>query len=236
MHNVKIEGLDLTVTTDNETLHAKLDAKPENYMVTVWKVPQSYRENQLFIAPFEINGPEHIPACDLSDCVHLGFFKVKTDPEAAIAFRRDDIRAYLRTACDLHMRFLVLDYPEQEIQSWAQQVKEAEAYTQDNNSPTPLLSSIATARGVPLPLLVQKILEKMKAYAEASGVIIGQKQACEDLLEQTPNDMEALDQVMLTCIELFEKFKKQKSPAKPSEEAPTDTPETQEPAEEPAEG
>lgn len=245
MHNVKIEGLDLTVTTDNETLHAKLFASAKNYMITVWKVPQLYRANQLFIAPYETNGPEHIPACSLSDCVHLGFYMVEADETERALARKQNIALTLRDMFDLHMRRLVYAYPEQEIQSWAQQVKEAEAYTQDNNSPTPLLSSIATARGVPLPLLVQKILEKMKAYAEASGVIIGQKQAIEDLLEQAPAEHEALDQVMQTLTEMFSTQDETSNATTPAEttapaaemtaENQPDAPETQEPAQEPTE-
>lgn len=43
---------------------------------------------------------------------------------------------------------LSANYPEGEVQSWSQQTKEADALAANPDAPTPLLSAIATARGL----------------------------------------------------------------------------------------
>jgi hypothetical protein len=86
-------------------------------------------------------------------------------------------------ACDLGIRALVKSYPEHEISSWHQQVREATDYTLDNNAPTPLLSAIASGRGVTVPELVAKVHTKAAEYSAASGAIIGKRQALISLIE-----------------------------------------------------
>lgn len=71
-------------------------------------------------------------------------------------------------------------YPDGEVQSWAQQTREAEALAINLNAAAPLLTAIATARGVPLATLAERVRAKVQAYAVASGQIIGQRQALED--------------------------------------------------------
>lgn len=73
-------------------------------------------------------------------------------------------------------------YPAFELQSWAQQAREAEALAADQSSAAPLLSAIATARGLTVVELSARVRAKVAAYAEASGQIIGQRQALEDAL------------------------------------------------------
>lgn len=73
-------------------------------------------------------------------------------------------------------------YPEGEVQSWAQQTREAEALAIDPYAPAPLLTAIATARNVPLLELAARVRTKVTAYAASSGAIIGQRQALEDAL------------------------------------------------------
>ena len=60
---------------------------------------------------------------------------------------------------------------------------EARAYAADPTASTPLLSALATTRGIPLPDLVERVLAKADAFAVASGSIIGQRQALEDRLD-----------------------------------------------------
>ena len=73
-------------------------------------------------------------------------------------------------------------YPDGEVQSWGQQTREAEALALNPSAPTPLLTAIAAARGLPLAELAARVREKVQAYAVASGQIIGQRQALEDKL------------------------------------------------------
>lgn len=77
---------------------------------------------------------------------------------------------------------LSANYPEGEVQSWSQQTKEADALAANPDAPTPLLSAIATARGLSVGDLAMRVHTKANAYARASGQIIGQRQAMEDAL------------------------------------------------------
>ncbi|WP_245944690.1 hypothetical protein [Crenobacter cavernae] len=73
-------------------------------------------------------------------------------------------------------------YPDGEVQSWAQQTREAEALATDPNAATPLLTAIAAARGLVVADLAGRVRAKVQSYAVASGQIIGQRQALEDAL------------------------------------------------------
>ncbi|BAK75375.1 hypothetical protein NH8B_0540 [Pseudogulbenkiania sp. NH8B] len=77
---------------------------------------------------------------------------------------------------------LSANYPDGEVQSWAQQTREAEALAADPLAATPLLNAIATARGLTVTTLAERVRAKVLAYAVASGQIIGKRQALEDVL------------------------------------------------------
>ena len=92
-------------------------------------------------------------------------------------------RAEINAACDIAVASLAASYPEREVQSWPQQVKEAEALAADPQAQAPLLAAIAEARSLPLAELASRVLGKMNAYAGASGALIGRRQAAEDLID-----------------------------------------------------
>lgn len=71
-------------------------------------------------------------------------------------------------------------YPPDEVTSWGKQESEARAWTSDNAAPTPLLSAIAAARGVPFDVLVAKVIEKADQFAAVTGDLIGARQRAED--------------------------------------------------------
>ncbi|HAF92360.1 MAG TPA: hypothetical protein DCG67_11465 [Pseudomonas sp.] len=81
------------------------------------------------------------------------------------------------------MATLSVSYPEREVSSWPQQVKDAEAIQADETATTPLLDALASARGIDRVDLAARVLTKADAYAQASGAIIGARQRIEDLLE-----------------------------------------------------
>ena len=91
---------------------------------------------------------------------------------------------------------LLAGYPQTEIESFYRQEKEALAWQADHNTPTPMLSQIARVRGVPLEVLIEKVIEKSAQFAVAIGIIIGQRQAFEDrlLALKTPEELTALEQ------------------------------------------
>lgn len=82
----------------------------------------------------------------------------------------------------LALSLLSAAYPDGEVQSWAQQTREADALVADPRVPAPLLSAIAAARGLVVTDLAARVLAKVQAYAVASGQIIGQRQALEDAI------------------------------------------------------
>ncbi len=91
---------------------------------------------------------------------------------------------------------LLAGYPQTEIESFYRQEKEALAWQADHNTPTPMLSQIARVRGVPLEVLINKVIEKSAQFAVAIGIIIGQRQAFEDrlLALKTPQELTSLEQ------------------------------------------
>ncbi|WP_199103189.1 hypothetical protein [Aquitalea sp. ASV11] len=120
---------------------------------------------------------------------------VDSAPRTAVerrAQRLSEVNAYAA----IRLGKLSAAYPEGEVQSWSQQTHEAEALTNDPTAPSPLLTSIATARGVPLSALASRVRAKVAAYAVASGQIIGQRQALVDALMaidlQAPNAAEQI--------------------------------------------
>lgn len=89
---------------------------------------------------------------------------------------------------------ILVGYPQAEIDSFYRQEKEALAWQADHNAETPMLKQIATVRGVPFELLVQKVLEKSVQFATLIGVIIGQRQAFEDRVNSASSQDE-LDKI-----------------------------------------
>lgn len=85
-------------------------------------------------------------------------------------------------------------YPVDEVTSWAKQEGEARAYVADPSASTPLLAAIAAARGVPLPLLAARVIEKADLFAIYSGQFIGQRQNAEDRIDacRTTDEVDAL--------------------------------------------
>ena len=89
----------------------------------------------------------------------------------------------INAAADRAIGTLTATYPDREISTFDKQESEARAYAADPTASTPLLSALATTRGIPLPDLVERVLAKADAFAVASGSIIGQRQALEDRLD-----------------------------------------------------
>ena len=82
--------------------------------------------------------------------------------------------------------------PNQEISTWPQQKVEAEARALDVASEAPLLTAIATARGLPVGELASRVLTKASAFSAIVGGLLGRKQVLEDLIELGINVPELL--------------------------------------------
>ncbi|WP_240801366.1 hypothetical protein [Vogesella mureinivorans] len=90
--------------------------------------------------------------------------------------------ALINAASNNALQALTAAYPEREINSWPQQEREARSLEQDVSAAVPLLSAIASARGLDVAELAARVREKSDAFAIASGAIIGRRQALEDVL------------------------------------------------------
>ena len=90
--------------------------------------------------------------------------------------------AEINRQCDAALSAAVADYPASEIQTFSQQTAEAQAYKDDKAAKLPLLTQLATFRGIELDDLVARVLEKHEIFSLLSGLVIGQRQALEDRL------------------------------------------------------
>ena len=115
---------------------------------------------------------------------------------ALFAQQKEGLLNKLADKADQLKNSLLAGYPQTEIESFYRQEKEALAWQADHNTPTPMLSQIARVRGVPLDMLISKVIEKSAQFAVAIGIIIGQRQAFEDrlLALETPEELTALEQ------------------------------------------
>ena len=64
--------------------------------------------------------------------------------------------------------------------SFEQQKSEAAAWTADNTASTPMLTTMATARGITVSALVSKINTKVAAYNSAVATKLGEQKVLED--------------------------------------------------------
>ena len=115
---------------------------------------------------------------------------------ALFAQQKESLLNKLADKADQLKNGLLAGYPQTEIESFYRQEKEALAWQADHNTPTPMLSQIARVRGVPLDILISKVIEKSAQFAVAIGIIIGQRQAFEDrlLALKTPEELTTLEQ------------------------------------------
>lgn len=83
------------------------------------------------------------------------------------------------------------EYPDYEQLSWERQEREA------LEGGGPLIESIATARGLEISELIDRILEKSNLYQQAAGNVIGKRQALEDQIAAAlvAEDRDALEAI-----------------------------------------
>ncbi len=179
---MQIENGNLVVEVEGSTMTVPLPEVATAAKVKAYLVPEAYRPGRLFISVTVPGQPEDVPACsqDLVELLGEGVLEASDTAilNAAKSAKLTEINAEFQKA----VAALAADYPDSEVQSWPQQVKEATALAADAGADAPLLTAIATARGLPVAELASRVLDKMNAYAAASGVLIGRRQAAEDAI------------------------------------------------------
>lgn len=104
---------------------------------------------------------------------------------ALIVSRQAELLTQINNLCDQKMTSISSGYPESEVKTWPQQVKEAEAYTANSAAPVPMLEGLATQRSLTVAELASRVLVKATTYAGYAGLIVGRRQALEDALALT---------------------------------------------------
>lgn len=101
----------------------------------------------------------------------------------------------INSACDAAMKEYVKDYPDLEIDTFDEQLKEANAYTVDNSAATPVLTIISEKRGLTLAEIVQRVLAKAEEFKVAAASAVGQRQALNDRLQlaTTVEEVQAIE-------------------------------------------
>ena len=89
----------------------------------------------------------------------------------------------INEGCGAMLKALTATYPDVELLTFDQQKEEAKSYLADPKADCPLLAPLAVARGIGLDDLCNRVLLKASAFSAASGAILGQRQAMEDLLD-----------------------------------------------------
>jgi len=87
--------------------------------------------------------------------------------------------AEINAACDAATDEISSKYPRSEMDTWPQQVKEAEAYQADSSATVPMLEAIATARGITVSGQADRVMTRFQQYTDAVGKAVGKRQKLE---------------------------------------------------------
>jgi hypothetical protein len=89
------------------------------------------------------------------------------------------MRKWLDETYDKRLQALNLTASELEKDSWPEQRAEAQAYVANNTASCPLLQALATARGITLADMVQKVLDAISSYNAQVAALLAAKQVVE---------------------------------------------------------
>lgn len=180
---------DHVLTIDDYTEELPRLSKPAT--VTAYQVPVEYRASGYFVAVTPSGDIPEVPACDSNDAVLIGTLELSADEAEQLKQAKTERLELITAECDKVLSVTKTSYPQGEVESWPQQVKEAEALAVDPQTETPLLSAIATYRGLEVTELAARVKAKSDAFSQISGTIIGKRQALEDALSAatTPDEV-----------------------------------------------
>lgn len=111
----------------------------------------------------------------LADC---GAWQVRPDTRLQPLAEAQAVQiAVINQACQRVLAQITAPYPAGEVDTWGQQLGEAQAVTASTSVATPVLSAIAQASGRTVADLAASVLQKAAAYQAAAGAAIGHRQA-----------------------------------------------------------
>lgn len=104
----------------------------------------------------------------------LVFEEIILDKSELDFLRRNDVYiAGLEATIQAEIKNISKDYPQFEIDTFATQESEANAYMKDNEAPTPFIDNLCLNRGIEKSVMVTKILTNAEALKLATAPIIG---------------------------------------------------------------
>lgn len=158
-----------------------------------------------------------------------GWYEVVAVPETTLEEAKTTKLSEINAACDAILDSAVSSYPQSEILTFDQQVEEVRTYQQTGNpASAPLLSALAGARGISLDELCLRVITKRAQFSTLSGIIIGQRQHLEDVLDT----LETVEAVQALEVDIGLPIGQAVDPPDPdgTEEDPPDAEETEEQA------
>lgn len=173
--------IDHTLTLDTHSEALPTLAQPAQ--VHIWRVPAEYRESGYFFSVQASGQPLELPACADADAIKLETLTLPAHPMAQLATAKAERMAAAAQEADQMLAALAAGYPEREIASWPQQIKEAEALEAAPEASAPLLTMMATTRGISVTELASRVLNNSASYSAAAGQILGARHKLDDLLE-----------------------------------------------------
>lgn len=114
-----------------------------------------------------------------------------------LALWKADALARVNELCNAKMATIKAGYPEEEVKTWDQQVREALLYQANPQAAVPLVAALATKRGVTKEEMVTKITTKATVFADLAGQIIGHRQVLCAAIEASTK-RQALDAALAT--------------------------------------
>lgn len=180
---------DHVLTINDYTQELPKLAKPAT--VTAYQVPTEYRASGYFVAVTQNGDVPEYPACDSKDAVLIGTLELPADEAEQLKQAKAERLELITAECDKVLSNIKTSYPQGEVESWPQQVQEAEAIAADPQADAPLLNAIATYRGLTVVELAARVKAKADLFAQVSGTIIGKRQALEDAISAatTPEEV-----------------------------------------------
>lgn len=115
-----------------------------------------------------------------------------TDPNGSATFEeilaafpgiKEQDKSRIRAEGSKRLEALAAPYTPQERETWANQQKEAEAWTLDQTVATPMVDAMATVRGIDKAAMMGKILENVGLFRAAAGQILGEQQRLLDQID-----------------------------------------------------
>jgi len=114
------------------------------------------------------------------DAPKVRYDMIADDFAAGVNFNKIVFKKYIRDRFNDKVKELGKNYSVLEQLSLEQQKEEAAKYTANNSASVPMLTTLATARGITVAQLVEKINSKVTSFNSSVATLLGQQKALED--------------------------------------------------------